>query len=169
MLKMLFLNMRTQTALKKNKTVRTSIPYKQASNVGIIFTVEDKEKHEAIKDLIQQLERDGKKVQVLEFLPEKKLNHEFKFDFFSVKDISFLGELTSALALKFAEAPFDYLFCIDKQSNPLVLHLVARSKAHCRVGKFNEADSPYFEMMIEQNGTTEGLIESMYNYTSQLR
>jgi hypothetical protein len=115
------------------------------------------------------LESDGKKVQVLEFLPEKKLNHEFKFDFFSVKDISFWGDLTSALALKFADTPFDYLFYIDKQSNPLVLHLLARSKAHCRVGKFNEADSPYFEMMIEQNGTTEGLIESMYIYTSLLR
>ncbi len=161
--------MRTDTALKKNKTVRTSISYKQASTVGIIFTVEDKEKHEAIKDFIQQLERDGKKVQVLEFLPEKKLNHEFKFDFFSVKDISFWGDLTSTLALKFADTPFDYLFYIDKQSNPLVLHLLARSKAHCRVGKFNEAESNYFEMMIEQNGTTEGLIESMYNYTSQLR
>lgn len=161
--------MRTQTALKKNKTVRSSIPYKQASNVGIIFTVEDKEKHEAVKDLIQQLERDGKKVQVLEFLPEKKLNHEFKFDFFSIKDISLWGELTSALALKFAETPFDYLFCIDKQSNPLVLHLLARSKAHCRVGRFIESESTYFEMMIEQTGTTEALIESMYNYTRQLR
>ncbi len=161
--------MRTETALKKNKTVRTSIPYKQTSTVGIIFTVEDKEKHEAIKELIQQLESDGKKVQVLEFLPEKKLNHEFKFDFFSVKDISFWGDLTSTLALKFVDTPFDYLFYIDKQSNPLVLHLLARSKAHCRVGKFNEAENNYFEMMIEQPGTTEGLIESMYNYTSQLR
>lgn len=161
--------MRTQTALKKNKTVRSSIPYKQASNVGIIFTVEDKEKHEAVKDLIQQLERDGKKVQVLEFLPEKKLNHEFKFDFFSIKDISLWGDLTSALALKFAETPFDYLFCIDKQSNPLVLHLLARSKAHCRVGRFIESESTYFEMMIEQTGTTEAFIESMYNYTRQLR
>ena len=169
MLKMFFLNLRTQGALKKNKTIRKSTAYKQASSIGIIFTVEGKEKHEAIKDLIHQLERDGKKVQVLEFLPEKKLNHEFKFDFFSMKDISFWGELTSSLAIKFAETPFDFLFYIDKQANPLVLHLLARSKAHCRVGKFIEAESSYFEMMIEQNGTTEALIESMYNYTSQLR
>lgn len=161
--------MRTQTALNKNKTSRTSIPYKQALNIGIIFTVEDKEKHEAIKDLIKQLERDGKKVQVLEFLPEKKLNHEFKFDFFSLKDISIWGEVTSGVALKFADTPFDFLFYIDKQSNPLVLHLLARSKAHCRVGKFNEAERAYYEMMIEQNGTTQGLIEAMYNYTSLLR
>jgi hypothetical protein len=161
--------MRTQSALKKNKTVHTSTPYKTAVNIGLIFTVEDKAKHEYIKEFIQRLERDGKKVQVLEFLPEKKMNHEFKFDFFTIKDISFFGEITSANALKFAQIPFDYLFYIDKDSNPLILHLLAQCKAQCRVGRFCAAESPYFEMMIEQDGTIKQLIESMYNYTSQLR
>jgi hypothetical protein len=161
--------MRTQTALKKNKTARSSIPYKQAANMGIIFTVEDKEKHDAVKELIHHLEKDGKKVQVLEFLPEKKTNHEFKFDFFTIKDISFWGDVTAQNALKFIETPFDYLFYIDKESNPLILHLLARSKAHCRVGKFNEAESPYFEMMIEQNGAIKGIMETMFNYTTQMR
>lgn len=161
--------MRTESALKKNKTVRASMPYIQAASIGIIFTVEDKEKHEAIKGFISQLERDGKKIQVLEFLPEKEINHEFKFDFFSIKDISFWGDVTAANALKFAETPFDYLFCIDKESNPLILHILSRSKAHCRVGRFNDSENQYFEFMIEQNGTTEGLIEAMYNYTSKLR
>jgi len=161
--------MRTQAALKKNKTLRASTPYHQAVTIGITFTVDDKEKHEAIKELIHFLERDGKKVQVLEFLPEKKNNHEFKFDFFTIKDISFWGDVTATNALKFLETPFDYLFYIDKESNPLLLHLLARSKAHCRVGKYHEAESPYFELMIEENGTVRRLIETMYNYTRQLR
>ncbi len=161
--------MRTDSALKKNKTSRASMPYKQAASMGIIFTVEDKQKHEDIKEFVQQLERDGKKVQILEFLPEEKTNHEFKFDFFTIKDLSFWGDVNAPNALKFAETAFDYLFYIDKESNPLILHLLARSKAHCRVGKFNELESPYFELMIEQNGTIKGLIETMYNYTRQLR
>jgi hypothetical protein len=145
------------------------MPYKQAGSIGIIFTVEDKQKHEAIKEFISQLEQDDKKVQVLEFLPEKKINHEFKFDFFTIKDISFWGDLNAANALKFIDIPFDYLFCIDKESNPQILHVLARSKAHCRVGRFTDSENQYFEFMIEQNGTTEGLIKAMYNYTSQLR
>jgi len=169
MFKMTFLKIRTDSALKKNKTSRASMPYKQAASMGIIFSVEDKQKHEDIKEFVQQLERDGKKVQVLEFLPEKKTNHEFKFDFFTIKDLSFWGDLNATNALKFADTPFDYLFYIDKESNPLILHLLARSKAHCRVGKYNELESHYFELMIEQNGTTKGLIETMYNYTRQLR
>jgi hypothetical protein len=169
MFKINFLQMRTQTALKKNKTARTSKPYKQAATVGILFTVEDKQKHLDIKELIHQLEQDGKKVQILEYLPEKKENYEFKFDFFSTKDLSFWGTLNSTIADKFIETPFDYLFNIDRQPHPLILHLLSRSKAHCRIGRYAEAGQPYFEMMIEQNGTNKGLIETMYNYTKQLR
>ena len=87
--------MRTESALKKNKTVRASMPYEQAANIGIIFTVEDKQKHQDIKDFVQRLQTDGKKVKVLEFLPEKKDNYEFKFDFFTIQDLSFLGNLNS--------------------------------------------------------------------------
>jgi len=170
MLKMTFLKLRTDATLKKKpKTVRASMPYREALNIGIIFTVEDKEKHEAVKDFIHKLERDGKKVQVLEFLPEKKNNHEFKFDFFTIQDISFWGKVTATNALKFAETQFDFLFYPDMESNPIILHLLARSKAHCRVGKYKEVESAYFELMIERDGSNEGLMESMYNYTSQLR
>ena len=161
--------MRTDTALKKNKTPRSSKPYKQAASAGILFTVEDKQKHADIKEFIHQLEKDGKKVQVLEYLPEKKENYEFKFDFFTIKDINFWGSLQSAAAEKFIQTPFDYLFYIDLRPNPIMLNLLANSKAHCRVGKFLDSQQAYLELMIEQNGTNKGLIETMYNYTKQLR
>jgi hypothetical protein len=164
-----FLQMRTRSALRKNKSLRATTPYKHALTAGIIFTVEDKQKHSDIKDFIQLLEQDGKKVKVLEFLPKKKENYEFLFDFFTSEDLSFWGAINSDQAEKFTETPFDFLFYVDIQSNPLILNLLARSKAHCRVGKFNELESAYYELMIEQNGTTKGLIETMHKYTKQLR
>jgi hypothetical protein len=169
MFKMNFLKWRTDSALKKNKSLRASLPYKQAKNIGIIFSVEDKQKHLDIKEFIGHLETDGKQVKVLEFLPKKKENYEFLFDFFTVQDLSFWGSINSELAEKFSETPFDYLFYVDNQSNPLVLNLLARCKARCRVGKFVEEESPYFEMMIESKGTTKGLIDNMYKYTRQLK
>lgn len=161
--------MRTDSALKKNKTMRASMPYQQAVNIGIIFTVEDKQKHQDIKDFVHRLQADGKKVKVLEFLPEKKDNYDFKFDFFTIQDLSFWGNLNSDTALKFANEAFDYLFYVDRQSNPLILHLLARSKAHCRVGKFNETEHDFYELMIEHNGSIGDLITNMYNYSSKLK
>ena len=164
-----FLKWRTDSALKKNKSLRASLPYKQAKNIGIIFSVEDKQKHVDIKEFIGHLETDGKLVKVLEFLPKKKENYEFLFDFFTIQDLNFWGNITNDHAMKFSDTPFDYLFYIDQEPNPLVLNVLARSRAHCRVGRHMEGNEPFFELMISGNGTPKGLMDNMYKYTKQLR
>lgn len=169
MFQMNFLGMRTRAALKKNKSLRASVPYDQAKTFGILFTVENAEKHRDVKELIRQLERDGKQTQVLEFLPRKKENPEFLFDFFSAQEISFWGEIKSAKATGFADRPFDYLFYLDPEPNPCLLYLLARSRAHCRVGKYVPLAEAYFEMMIEYNGATKGLLDNMLKYTQKLK
>lgn len=168
-MKFKFLQWRTLSALRKNKSIRTSTPYKRSNSVGIIFTVEDRQKHDDIKDLIRHLEQDGKQVKVLEFLPRKKDNYEFLFDFFTINDLNFWGKITSEHAEKFAQLPFDYLFYIDNQHNPLILNILAQSRAQCRVGSHQEAHEDYFEFMIGSEVTTKGLIENIYKYIRQIR
>lgn len=168
-MKMKFLNMRTQSALKKNKAVRATIPYQAAQRIGVLFTVEDQQKHQLIKEFIAKLTQDGKQVQVLEFLPKKKENPEFMFDYFTIEDLSFWGKLKSEQADKFSQINFDYLFNIDSQSSPLIQNLLANSKAHCRVGRFDDSATDFYELMIETNGSTQGLIDNMYSYTKKLR
>lgn len=169
MIKLNFLKFRTNLVLKYNKAQRTNVPYNKAEQIGIIFTVEDKVKHETVKDLIKKFEHDGKQVQVIEFLPDKKDNYEFKFNFFTEKDLSFWGNITSNDALKFADTPFDFLFYLDTTPNPLILHLLARSKANCRVGRSWDADRSYFELMIESEENIKSMVETMYKYTIQLK
>lgn len=164
-----FLKARTDWELKKNKASRGTVPYQQALNVGVIFTVEDKQKHESVKEFIKKLEHDGKKVQVIEFLPEDRENYEFKFDFFSEKDLSFWGKITAENALRFSDKPFDFLFYIDINPNPFILYLLARGKARCRVGRSWENGRPYFEFMIESINSNQSLIEGIYKYTTQLK
>ena len=163
------LKVRTDWELKKNKASRSTVPYQQALNVGVVFTVEDKQKHESVKEFIKKLEHDGKKVQVIEFLPEDRENYEFKFDFFSEKDLSFWGKITAENALRFSDAPFDFLFYIDINPNPFIMYLLARGKARCRVGRSWEQGRPYFEFMSESINSNQSLIEGIYKYTSQLK
>jgi hypothetical protein len=65
MFKMNFLKMRTRSALRKNQSLRSSIPYKQTKSVGIVFSVEDKQIRQDVKEFIRTLELDGKQVKVL--------------------------------------------------------------------------------------------------------
>lgn len=122
-----------------------------------------------MKDFISKLQHDGKQVYVLEFLPKKKDNPEFMFDFFTIEDLNFWGKINSSSLEKFQNSNFDFLFNIDTQSNPLILNLMANCKAHCRVGRYLDGFSDFFELMIETNGSTQGLIDNMYSYAKKLR
>jgi hypothetical protein len=164
-----FLKFKTKSLLKRNKAQRNNISYQQAKTVGLIFTVEDKQKHFIVKEFIKKLELDGKIIQVLEYLPAQHDNYEFKFDFFTDKDLSFWGNITSAAAIQFTEAPFDFLFYVDLEPNDLVLNLLARSKAKCRVGRFSDSGTQYLELMIESVANTQALVDGMYKYAASLR
>lgn len=163
------LKLRTDWELRTNKAARSTVPYQQALNVGVIFTVEDRQKHDCIKEFIKKLEHDGKKVQVIEYLPEDRENYEFKFDFFTENDLSFWGKVTAGNAMRFSETPFDYLFYIDITPNPMIMFLLAHGKARCRVGRSWVDARSYFEFMIESFNSNQSLVEGMYKYTSQLR
>lgn len=163
------LNRKTRIAMRKNKTERGSVPYPRVKSVGIVYSVDDRKKHDDIKELTRRLEQDGKKVQVITFLPKKKENFEFLHDFFTVNDYSFWGTLKSPAAVKFADTPFDLLFCIDAEPNPMVVNLLALSKARCRIGKFREEDQSHFELMIGQNGELRTLMDNMYKYATRIR
>ncbi len=168
-MKLTFLRYNTNNQLKKNKTAHASTPFTKVQSAGILFTVEDKSKHEIVKELLKRLQHEGKKVFVLAFLPEKKENFEFLFNYFTQKDISFWGQLQSEDALKFVDMPLDNLYCLDESYNPMVLNILARCKAKCRIGKYAEGHESFFELMIESKQGIKGLMEESYRYTRELR
>lgn len=164
-----FLKYKTKSLLRRNRSVRASLPYRQALNIGLIFTIDDKAKHAEVKDFIKKLQADGKRVTVITYLPKDKFNYEFMFDFFTSKEVSFWGKITSDIANRFADTEFDLLYYLDDEPNPLLLNLIAKSKARCRVGQFWLNREPFFEMMIENRAGIKGLIDAMYRYTHTLR
>lgn len=168
-MKFKFLKIKTRSYLRRNKTLRYSASYKKAVSIGVIFSVEDRPKHDHIKEFIKKLEHDGKQVKAMAFLPPDHENYEFLFDFFTKREISFWGNITAINALDFADVPFDFLIYLDTSPNPLILNLIAKSKAKCRIGKFREDTQDYFEMMIESNGSTKSLIDQVFQYTTALR
>jgi hypothetical protein len=168
-MKYYFLNLRTASQLKKNKVQRVSKPYDEARKVGILFTVEDKQKHDLIKEFLHKLEKDGKQVTVLCFLPKNKDNYEFMFDFFTLEDVSFWGKINQAAVDKFCQQPFDYIYYIDTHQNPILLNVLARSKALCRMGKNWNDGHPYFELMIDSQPTTRNLMDGLYQYSARLK
>ncbi|MEM7107878.1 MAG: hypothetical protein AAF519_06605 [Bacteroidota bacterium] len=169
MLNKKFLALKTRSYLKKNSTKRANLAYDTAKTAGILFTVEDLHKHEQIKKFIKNLERDGKKVSVLSYLPKGMQNFEFRFDFFSIGEFNFWGKFESQVIKDFVNQSFDYLFYIDIEGNALIHNILAMSKAKCRIGGYNEENARFCEMMVEgKDKTVDSLLVEMYKYTQLL-
>lgn len=165
-----FINIRTNLSLKKPNGRRFSVGYPEARHVGIIFSVEDVQKHEHIKKLVKRIQQDGKTVEVLSFLGKDKQNHEFLFDFFTEKDISFWGGFKTDRVRQFMTKEFDYLIHVDVGSNMYFERMLAKSAARCRIGNYCDRKSRFYEMMVktkEQNNIEE-LVNQLYHYTRSL-
>jgi len=143
------LQQKTKSIGEKNRGLRMSSPFAFAKRIGIVFTIEDVSKHNAVKHFIQELKNENKEVETLAFLPKGNDNHEFLFKFFTSKDFDLLGRLKNPYALEFIELPFDFLFCLDFVPNVFVNHILAQSKAKCRVGNYTDANKKQLELLIK--------------------
>lgn len=149
--------------IKRNNTC--ALTYDDAQKTGVIFTIDDLTKHQAIKDFVSRLKSDGKEVEVMSFLPRKKENHEFIFNYFTDKDVSLLGRFNNEEVVNFTTKPFDYIFCLDCRPHPLIESILAMSKASCRIGCYQEGKNQFYEMMIQpREYSTDSLIRETWKY-----
>ncbi len=165
-----FLALNTKKHLKNNKTKRNPSGFQEAKHIGIIFTIEDLEKHKAVKAFKKELEETGKEVDVIAYLEKGKENHEFLFDFITAQEVSIWGVIKNKHAIAFAQANFDYLFHIDKKRNDILENIVARSQAKCRIGIHNNDNSDFYELIIHQDTdkSEENIISELHFYAQKI-
>ena len=169
MIKDMFVNYRTRSQLKNNSAFRGSVLYEDAKLVGILYTAEDLTKHDVVKDLVKKFESDGKTVKVLSYLPKDVQNFEFRFNFFTQKEISAFGTFTSEDVKTFIQQPFNYLLYLDFESTPIMQYILASSRAQCRVGNYEEANRRFCDLMVApQQANYKSLAHEMYKYTRVL-
>lgn len=172
MIKTRILQMNTQSSIKKREP-RSPVGYRTSSQIGIVFSTEDLEKHKAIKSFIKKLEEEGKQVQVLAYLGKGKENHEFLFDFFGDDALNFWGKVTSEQVTQFVDNKFDFVFHLDSYSNVIIDNLLANSKSLCRIGIQGSAEhqnSKLYEVLVKTANDIpfHKQIEEVYFYASKI-
>lgn len=162
--------LKTRSLLKKNDKSRRSMNYQQARKIGLVFTMNSFLAYEAIRSFENKLQKDGKEVFVLSYLPENVENFDFRYDFFTQKDFSLFGSIQAGNIQKFLQHPLDLLICLDLNPNIYIEHLLAASNARFRIGQYQNDREELFELMIktgEGNDIAE-LINQIYHYTNEL-
>lgn len=163
------LNLKTSRALKTNEGLRQSEGYLDAKSIGVLFSYQGADHFEQSMGLVDKLESDGKKVEVITFTKEDK-NTEYNFPHFSDKDLKPNGSWRNTDVEQFQQAQFDYVICLDESINKYTKNILASTRAKCRVGCYAEGQDKYFELMINADSDQyERFLDQLYHYLKKMR
>lgn len=163
----LALKLRNKLALKKELHLFKTVPFQEAHRIGILAEDLNKNK-KAIENLIAKIKAEGKEVDVLCLSNVKEIQKQKKdFHLFSKKDISWKGNFKKIFIEDFIKTDFDFLFDLSANKNLALDNILARSKAKCRIGIFNEKREKYLDLMIspKKQQPLEHTVEQMIQYS----
>ena len=164
------LQKRTERLLTENQSTGNTLSYKDARNIGILFTQTDRGKYQAIRKMAKQFKNDGKRVEVLCYLEKGGENYDFLYDYITSKDINMWGKMQAPAAIKFAKINFDYLYYLDLEENIYLENVLAMSKASCRIGFYKQHNQGLLDLMVQVSVKSgfETAIDQIMFYTMKL-
>jgi hypothetical protein len=71
---------------------------------------------------------------------------------------------------QFLDTQFDFLFCIESETQPVFDIILSQTKANCRVGLYDEKRTNLFELMVQNpdKKDIEYTLKQMLKYTKLL-
>jgi hypothetical protein len=131
--------------------------FNDAKKIGILYTVDEVVDYEWIESFVSQLQGEQKEVKALGFVKNKNLVQRFlprlSFDFFTKRDLTWFYKPIHQHVSDFIEKEFDILIDLSKQDSFPLKYISGVSNALCRVGKFSEENTDYYDVMIDVKPT----------------
>ena len=134
--------------LAAQKRVRKSHTLESARTIGILFDATlEKNKQETL-EFARNLEKKGKKVQLLGYVKVRQAPTGLSFDFFFQKELDWIGTPKNEKALAFAKEKFDLLICLNPADEAPLAWLSSHSQAAMKTGFITEYPND-FDMILE--------------------
>ncbi|MCC6283620.1 MAG: hypothetical protein IT262_23645 [Saprospiraceae bacterium] len=135
-------------ALATHKRQRKSHTLESARTIGILFdATQEKHKQETL-EFARNLEKKGKKVQLLGYLKVKQPPTGLSFDFFIQKELDWIGTPKSEKALAFVKEKMDLLIGLNPDDQAPLAWLAAHAQAAMKIGFITEYPND-FDMILE--------------------
>lgn len=151
--------------LRESSVRRTSMAFEEIKTVGIVYDRDVRTDESIIRAFAKQLEREGKRVDLLVVTQEKSPSPEAVVPHLTRSDVNWHYIPTGESALLFMNQPFDLLLNLCSSNTHTVDYLAAGSRAKFRVGTSTDRDAPY-ELVIDPGTGTESrqLIQLVSRY-----
>tara|TARA_B100000287_G_scaffold186689_1_gene176536 strand:- start:325 stop:828 length:504 start_codon:yes stop_codon:yes gene_type:complete len=154
---------------KKLSINRASISYKKANHIGILYTYIDENKQKAINEFVDNLKKDGKKVDLLLAITNKNADNRY-FKTFRLEEINSFGIWSNNHVNLFKYQQYDFLIYADLNLIPEMENILINSYSKCRIGFFNEKMN-LFEMILKSEFEYDinYRLSKLYKYLKKLK
>ena len=164
MLKSFFINNR----IRRHKGSSDHDTYENAERIGILYNA-DEFGNDIITEALHTLEDDRKYVSKLGYtsnIPKDPASlHEFEF---TRKDISTTGSIKKDSVAKFIQKPFDFLIALDTSNNINFKHILASSKATCKIGFETEEYQNLLLMSLRLSNDKPNSVKDLISYLKKI-
>ncbi len=141
----------------KREVKPAKFSFDSCKTVGILFDATNTEDYEIVKRYVLYLREFRKKVNVIGFFNIKQMPpmtySKLEYDFFSQKELNWMGKPSGVVIQNFINEEYDLLIDLNVHDHFPLKYICALSKAKFKVGKYNEADTSMYDMMIDADNT----------------
>jgi hypothetical protein len=155
-------------SIRPNRTITN---LNDAQTIGIIYDSTDPDHDITITKFAEMLRNKGKKVEIIAFINDKKVDHKGDITIFNPKAVNWYGVPQDERVNSFCNKPFDLLICaLLKESKPLE-YIAYLSKAKYRIGPFDEQKTYCYDLMIEMGSKTDlgYLLQQMVHFLENIK
>lgn len=146
-------NIEQKLAGLKRKGILTNLH--DAKSVGILYDSSNPANDIIITKFAEGLRREGKTVDILGFVDDKKIASKADVQIFNSKSLSWARVPQSAQADSFAAKQFDLLFAAFTTQNYPLEYVARISKAKWRVGTYEQKKTDFYDLMINTGDKTD--------------
>ncbi|MCX6282578.1 MAG: hypothetical protein NTU51_11515 [Bacteroidetes bacterium] len=137
----------------KSRLAHGMVNLPEARRVGILYTLEEAPDYDRVSEFVTELQQDHKEVKALGFVKSKNLIQRFlpklSYDFFSRKDLTWFYRPIHDTVRNFMDKDFDLLIDLNLADSFPHKYIAGLSRAICRVGRFSEDNTMYYDLMID--------------------
>ena len=142
-----------------------------AQTVGVIYDSSDPDNDITITKFAEMLRNKGKKVDIIAYINDKKIDHKGDIAVFNPSAVNWYGIPLDERVAAFCSKPFDLLICaMPRESKPLE-YIAYLSKAKYRVGPFDEQKTYCYDLMIQMGTRTslDYLLQQMVYFLDKIK
>lgn len=141
-----------------------------AETAGILFTCNNEEDFNAVKDFKQFLENNNIRTEVLGYVHEKQVPDHYLlrtgYNFFCLKDLNWFQRPNMPFALDFSTKKFDILFDLSIEEYFPLKYLSGLSPAAYKIGICRESYDYDLMISLKENQTLDYLVDQVRHYLS---